>query len=248
MQRTPYRGVWVTVPADPDASRQPPSQPAPRGSAPQAYRPPNRKYYVGHPAEVNDPLDWLREEFADFQDRPDVGHPGALESFIPVYGAGRDAVAYLQEGDFPSAGVSALQATLDLAQVGTGTIAAGQAARAIGRGVPITRWTPTYNQTYRSLRKAGIHGGRAAGQEAHHTVPLNGQSRSVADWRNHPIWIKMLKQEQHRRLHGGWDGKKEYNALQKAWHGTTGGMKAAAATGAAAISRLIPRSEGDDQD
>jgi hypothetical protein len=245
MQNPPRRGVWVTVPAEPDPRYYPPQPPPP---LPQASRRPSQTRYIGHPAETDNPIDWTREQIANFQDQPYVGHPGTLESFIPVYGPGRDAAAYLQDGEYLSAGVSGLQAVLDGAELVTGTIAAGQAAKALRRGVPITRWTPTYNQTYRALRKAEIHGGRAAGEEAHHTIPLNGLSRSVADWRNNPAFIKVLKQEQHRRLHGRWGDEKQYNALLKAWYGTTGWMKAVGASGAASASRLIPEEpvERDD--
>lgn len=44
-------------------------------------------------------------------------------------------------------------------------------------------------------------------------------------------------------MHGGWQGKKEYNALLKAGYGTTGWMKAAGAGAAAGASRLLPHGE-----
>jgi hypothetical protein len=77
---------------------------------------------------------------------------------------------------------------------------------------------------------------------------LKGLSRSVTDWRNYPAFIKVLKQKQHRPLHGSWRGEKEYNALLKAWYGTTGWMKAAGASAAAGASRLLPQEEIDREE
>jgi hypothetical protein len=52
---------------------------------------------------------------------PDVGHPGVLESLIPVWGPGRAAIADLQEGDYGNAAINAGLVGLDL--VGGGVLA-----------------------------------------------------------------------------------------------------------------------------
>jgi hypothetical protein len=75
----------------------------------------------------------------------------------------------------------------------------------------------------KQIRKAGLAG---KGEEIHHTVALNGRSRSAQDWRNHYAFLKTLPQETDRRLTGSWNGKPQFDPIRRAWHGTTDWQKA----------------------
>jgi hypothetical protein len=52
------------------------------------------------------------------------------------------------------------------------------------------------------------------GHKVHHTVALNGKSRTAQDPRNHYALLKVLPKEQHRRLTGSWNGKPRYDLIQ----------------------------------
>jgi hypothetical protein len=73
------------------------------------------------------------------------------------------------------------------------------------------------------IKKAGLTG---PGKEVHHSIPLDGVGRSVQDWRNHYLFLKVLPKEVHRRLHGSWAGKPRYDPVRRIWYGTTDWQKA----------------------
>lgn len=82
----------------------------------------------------------------------------------------------------------------------------------------------TASAAAKSLRRKGI---AKPGQEIHHTVPLNGKSRTAQDPRNHYALLKVLPKEQHRRLTGSWQGKPKYDPVRRVWYSTTDWQKAA---------------------
>jgi hypothetical protein len=73
------------------------------------------------------------------------------------------------------------------------------------------------------IKKAGLTG---PGMEVHHSIPLDGVGRSVQDWRNHYLFLKVLPKEVHRRLHGSWAGKPRYDPIRRIWYGSTDWQKA----------------------
>lgn len=77
------------------------------------------------------------------------------------------------------------------------------------------------------------------GEEIHHSIPLDGLSRSAQDWRNHYALLKTLPKETHRRLHGSWNGKPPFDPVRRMWYGTTDWQKSVpAAIGSYAADAL----------
>jgi hypothetical protein len=103
-----------------------------------------------------------------------------------------------------------------------GVAAKGIKAATKGVGL-VKKGSRTANAAAQSLRAKGVAG---AGQEIHHSVPLNGTSRKVPDWRNNYPFLKVLPIEQHRRLTGRWGELARYNPVQRIWYGTTDWQKA----------------------
>jgi hypothetical protein len=96
-------------------------------------------------------------------------------------------------------------------------------ARAASKGIGILKTgSVTANAAGKQIRKAGLAG---KGEEIHHTIPLNGKSRTAQDPRNHYALLKTLPKEQHRRLTGSWEGKPRYDSVRRIWYGTTDWQK-----------------------
>src|SRR5690606_35139738 len=72
------------------------------------------------------------------------------------------------------------------------------------------------------IRKAGLAG---KGEEIHHSIHLNGLGRSEQSWKNHYAFLKTLPTETHRRIHGAWNGKPQFDPIRRIWHGTTDWQK-----------------------
>jgi hypothetical protein len=179
--------------------------------------------------------EWVEDRFRDFQNGPRIGHPGVIDGMIPIYGSGRDALAYLQEGDYGQAALSAGELALDAATLVPAGFVARSAGAAMRKGVRVANLRPTYNQAYRDLRKAKIHPGK--GYEAHHMLQLYGKDRSARDFRNHPAFLKVLTQAEHDIAHAPW---KWDNALLKINYGTPEWVKAAAVAAAGAAPGTSP--------
>jgi hypothetical protein len=162
-----------------------------------------------------------------------IGHPGTLESFIPVWGSGREALADLEEGKPVSAAFNAGLAALDLTGIGMldkvlakGGIYAVKGA--IGESAAQGGWRAV-------RRKMGDLKILEPYQHGHHWfIPQNGWGKKVPNLiKNHPANIHgMPSREIHGRLHGRYKGKPEFGFLHKYWHGTPHLSKVA--TGSAA--------------
>ena len=94
-----------------------------------------------------------------FKDLPPIGHPGAIGQFVPIYGSGRDMLAYLQEGNYPSAALSGAELGLDVASVASGLWAGRLAQDAIEKGMRVSLAKKlTANQIRGDLKSAGLIG------------------------------------------------------------------------------------------
>jgi hypothetical protein len=166
------------------------------------------------------PLDVVSDAFDDFQSGPKIQRPSLAESFMPVIGPAWEAVADLQDGNYGGAAFNGAMAVADLLPIGV----AAKGIKAATKGVGLVKkGSRTANAAAQSLRAKGVAG---AGQEIHHSVPLNGTSRKVQDWRNHYPFLKVLPVEQHRRLTGRWGTLARYDPIQRIWYGTTDWQKA----------------------
>ncbi len=166
------------------------------------------------------PIEATQEAFEDWQAGPAMARPSTLQSLIPIAGAAWEAAADLQEGNYGGALLNAGFAVGDALPVGV----ALKGLSAARKGVGVWKaGSVTGEAARKSLRTKGV---ATPGSEIHHSVPLNGTSRSVQDWRNHYAFLKVLPQAQHRRLRGRWGELPKYNPAQRLWYGTTDWMKA----------------------
>ncbi|MDO8323811.1 MAG: hypothetical protein Q7T23_12820 [Phenylobacterium sp.] len=167
------------------------------------------------------PLDVAQDAFQDFQNGPDIRRPNLAQSFIPVVGPAWEAVADLQDGNYGGAAFNGAMAVGDALPVGFAVKGLKAASKGIGA---FKKGSVTAGAAATKIRRVGLAG---KGEEIHHTIPLNGTSRSAQDWRNHYALLKVLPVEQHRRLTGSWMGKPRYDPIRRVWYGTTDWMKAA---------------------
>jgi hypothetical protein len=172
----------------------------------------------------------------DFQNGSKIPRPNLAESFIPVVGPAWEAVGDLQDQNYAGAAFNGAMAIADAIPVGV----AVKGVRAAAKGVGILKkGSVTAGAAAKQLRRLGV---AKKGEEIHHTVGLNGASRSAQNWRNHYAFLKVLPQDVHRRLHGSWNGKPMYDPIRRAWYGTTDWMKAVptglAAFGADTVENL----------
>lgn len=173
---------------------------------------------------LRSPIDAAEDALHDFQNGPKIQRPNLVQSFIPVVGPAWEAVADLQDGNYGGAAFNGAMAVADALPIGV----AVKGVKAASKGVKILKkGSVTAGAAASRLRAWGI---AKKGEEIHHTVPLNGTSRSAQDWRNHYAFLKVLPKEQHRRLTGSWNGKPMYDPIRKIWYGTTDWMKAGPAS------------------
>ena len=161
--------------------------------------------------------------FRDFQAGPKIARPNLAEELIPVIGPAWDAAADLQAGHYGSAAFNGAMAIGDFLPVGYG-VKAVRAASKISRELGTI-----FPKAYGVQRKMHSLGLASAIEDVHHVFRLNGIGRNVANWRNNPLFLKVLPREVHQRLHGRVGEKAAYGLLPRLWHGTTDWMKAGAA-------------------
>lgn len=159
----------------------------------------------------------------DFQAGPKIARPNLAEEFIPVVGPAWDAAADLQDGHYGSAAFNAAMAVGDLLPVGYG-IKAGRGALKLVR--EMGTFAPKAAAIQRKMHKIGL---ALPTEDVHHVFELNGLGRYVPNWKNNPLFLKVLLRETHRRLHTSWGGKPKFGLIPRLWHGTTDWMKATAA-------------------
>jgi hypothetical protein len=159
----------------------------------------------------------IGDAFRDWQKGARVGHPGLAESFVPVWGSGREALADLQEGDYTGA---ALNGGLAVTDVIPAKAVAGALEKGAWKGAPYAS-----RATRKWLGKQGYAG---FGQHMHHwAIPQNGWGKAVPDWiKNQPWDLKAMPSPQvHGRIHGPYKAP-QYNLQQRLWYGTPAWAKA----------------------
>lgn len=158
---------------------------------------------------------------------PDVGHPGRLESLIPVWGSGREALADLHDGNYAGAAFNGAMAVSDvvLAKALIGGLAKG--GLKLG-GSYVWRNAPWEEESARQW--LGRKGFLKPNQPGHHW--LFEQKGSVPNAvRNQPPFVHGMQDAvDHGRIHGPYtvDGVTlpRYNAVQRYVRGTPDWSKA----------------------
>ncbi|WP_207483088.1 hypothetical protein [Arenibaculum pallidiluteum] len=164
-----------------------------------------------------------------------IGRPGLAESFIPVWGSGREAIADFQEGNYLGAALNAGLAASDLFVAGTLAKAVG---KAMGKGGlkggayallgPIWKGGATdWDNISRHMRNLGM---LEKGQHGHHwLIPNNRWGKYVPNSiKNHPFNIKAMPSDEiHMRVHNKWRGMPRFGYTLRYWHGTPHVSKAA---------------------
>ena len=176
-----------------------------------------------------------------------VGHPELLESLIPVWGSGREAVADFQEGDYAGAALNGALAASDL-------FLAGSVAKGVAKGGLYIARSAAKEAAEEALRKGSKttpyswrarvrpwmqeKGRLVKGQAGHHwAIPQNGWGKNVPEWLKNQPWNIMpmpegpVGAELHGRMTGKYKGKPKFNALERYIYGTPTWSKTA--TGAA---------------
>jgi hypothetical protein len=180
------------------------------------------------------PLQDLIDADPDILDSlPRIRQPGPAASLIPVVGPAWQAAADLQEGNLVGAGVNTALAIADATPAGP--LIKGVKAAKLGIGV-LKKGSVTAGAAQKMIRKAGLTG---PGKEVHHSIPLDGVGRSVQDWRNHYLFLKVLPKEVHRRLHGSWAGKPKYDPIRRIWYGSTDWQKALPTSAASMTADVV---------
>lgn len=138
--------------------------------------------------------------------------------YLPITGPLVDAYDHFRDG-------RVLRGAGDIAlAVGDGLLVATGAgvAAAFERGTAKNVGRMTAEAARKQLRRRGVAG---PGQEIHHSIELNGISRTVENWRNHPAFLKVLSTADHRRLRGSWGDLPKFGPVQRLWVGTPAWMK-----------------------
>lgn len=163
-----------------------------------------------------------------------VGHPGQLESFIPIWGAAREAAADGDDGDYVGMVLNTGMAALDVIPM---RAVAGAASKGMVKTSGPHAWRTKPWEGVKGARQwLGEKGYLQAGEHGHHwAIPQNGWGKAVPDWiKNQPWNIKGLDAVTHGRIHGRYtvDGVKlpRFKQGERIWRGTPNSAKAAVVT------------------
>jgi RHS repeat-associated protein len=140
----------------------------------------------------------------------DVGEPGFGESFIPVWGSGRQAINDFQTGHYIWGSVNSVAALSDAALVGYGVKALCKGAWKLGSHT----WGATrkwYGKTRELAPNTPVH---------HWAIAQGGWGKQVPDIIKNQPWNlnPMPDWSTHANIHGY--GPDPYNAVGKWWYGT----------------------------
>ncbi len=251
---SPDGGAPALPPAPPTRSRQIGGlltvQPPPKASlltvaTPTGQAKPGRGRHtpIGHPgvadaliATIAPPWPLEREVINDIQESPPVGRPGKAESFIPIWGSGREAVADLQDDDYLGAAFNGGLAMSDVGLVGA--IGKGVAKGAVKVGGPYV-WRTTLPEVREGILGArqwmGAKGIVGKGVQAHHgVIPNNGWGKAIPDWIKNQPWniTSIPSAEVHGRIHHSYRGLPRFNLAQRYYYGTPPWAKAATTSAA----------------
>lgn len=151
-----------------------------------------------------------------------IGHPGELESLIPVWGSGREALADFEDRDYVGAGLNGALAVSDLFLAES--VGKGLAKGAFFVAKKTTKRVAPYGWKGNVRTWMGDKNYLKPGQHGHHwAIPQNeGVGKYVPDFiKNQPWNIKpMPSPKVHGRIHGPYAGKPQFNPAQRYWYGT----------------------------
>jgi hypothetical protein len=172
---------------------------------------------------------------------PDVGHPNEWEALIPVWGAGREALADAHDGDVLGAIGNGAMAVTDIVPAKAVGGAVLKGAVKIG-GSHVWRTKP-WDKAQGVRQWMGEVGYLKPGEHGHHwAIPKGGWGKSVPDWvKNQPWNIVGLDAVTHGRIHGRYtvDGVKlpRYGRAERLLRGTPDWSKAAMVATPAGVAR-----------
>jgi RHS repeat-associated protein len=136
------------------------------------------------------------------------------ESFVPIWGSGRQAINDYSTGHYVWGSVNTVMAVSDLVLVKT-----------VATGVARGAWK-TGGVAWSTVRGWMGETGRAeAGQQVHHwAIPRNGWGKEIPDWLKNQPWnlMPMESAELHQAIHG-WGELGEFGRF---WSGTPDWFKA----------------------
>lgn len=165
---------------------------------------------------------------------PDVGHPNAVESLMPMWGSGRAALADLHDRNFVGATVNGALAISDI--VPTKAVA-GALIKGGWKAAPIVWRTKPWEARNGVLGKRQWmteKGFAKAGQPVHHwAIPQGGWGKRVPDQIKNGLWnLKPTRDAvDHGRIHGRYtvNGEKRppYGDVRRVLAGTPDWFKAA---------------------
>jgi hypothetical protein len=141
-------------------------------------------------------------------------HPGVAESFVPVWGSAREAVADAAEGDYIGAAANGALAATDLA-------GGGYVMKSLAKGGLRLGASHAWKDTRRWMGEKGL---LEPGQHGHHwLIPQRGWGAKVPDViKNQPWNIKgMASPQLHTRIRTGTQsGLPRLTPLERYVHGT----------------------------
>lgn len=204
-----------------------------------------------------------QEALARIQQAPNVGHPGMAESFTPVWGSGREAVADLQDRDYWGAAGNAVLAAADLVAPekvlvqGVGKQAMRGFGKAYAKKGAVAGAKGAVQGAFDAVAKPGSHNWDATrkwmrrrdmiapGMDGHHWA-IEQSVMKDRPWlrklANQPWNIKELKPEIHQAIHGN-NPNLKFNGFQKIWYGTPDAAKSIVANTVGGIGRALDGSE-----
>jgi hypothetical protein len=157
-----------------------------------------------------------------------IGHPGAAESFIPIWGPTREAFADLADGKPVSAAGNTVLAGLD-------ALGAGEALELTTKGGAYALRGPLFRRAEKAtwphvrgqmrrvglIKKAGLtKAGNQAYEDGHHWFLPQKWKWAPKSITNHPANIHSMEKVAHARVHHSYLGLPRFGLLERYWRGT----------------------------
>lgn len=157
--------------------------------------------------------------------------------YVPIAGPAYDTYNDLREGDYAGAAFNGLMLAADLSPIGPYAKALKLLKRVneMRTGKLLVRAKTQTGRVRTILNREGGPKGISGAYEIHHTYPVAkgapfpGANKNVEGlWRNHPLMLKPLPKDVHRRLTGKWGDQPQFGPAMRAWHGTNAVQKSSA--------------------